>query len=205
MENERPVAVTADELIAAERAERYRQQLDRPDVYPSAANWDYIIAYRMATLAPLLYRKYLMSCLTDEKIRTDYHELALEKFIPYLGAIDRADALDAVYGDVTSAPDSTLELIDRARLFSAPHLLAVLNGAGVTGSGSGEDDDEHDSVAFVVDCLGTYQPEYNAHDLPAMQALFNAVKNADYDFDREQLQALDSYGRRLSLLRKLIP
>lgn len=159
--------VSADELIAAERAERYRQQLERADVFPSAQNWDYITEHGMGQLADLLYRKYLISWLTDESIRTDYHIMAMERITGYLEAIDREDALAAVYGDVTSAPEGTIELIEKARLFSARHLLSILHGSY---------DETFDPAVFVVDCMGAYQPEYTRRDIMEMQKLLEAVR-----------------------------
>jgi hypothetical protein len=156
--------VSADELIAAERAERYKRQLERPDVFPAAANWQYIIDNRMAIIGRELYRKYLVSWLTPPAERCDYHELALQRFSEFLCAIDRADAVDIVYSDVSSAPEATKGLIADCRLFDALKLYEIL----------------HDGdTAFAVECLATFQPEYTESDLQNMQRLSMAIDNLE--------------------------
>jgi hypothetical protein len=156
--------VSADELIAAERAERYKRQLERPDVFPAAANWQYIIDNRMAVIGRELYRKYLVSWLTPASERCDYHELALQRFAEYLSAIDREVAVDVVYSDITSAPEATKGLIADCRLFDAKRLYEIL----------------HDGdTAFAVDCLDTFQPSYSADDLHNMQRLVLAIDNLE--------------------------
>jgi hypothetical protein len=156
--------ISADELIAAERAERYKRQLERPDVFPAASNWQYIIDNRMSIIGRELYRKYLVSWLTPAAERCDYHELALLRFSDYLNAIDRKDAVEIVYSDITSAPEATKGLIADCRLFDAQKLYKIL----------GEGD-----VTFVVDCLDTFQPTYSAADLHNMQRLALAIDNLE--------------------------
>lgn len=155
--------VTADQLIAAERADRYKRQLERPEVFPSEDNWKYIIETRMDVIAPELYRKYLISWLTPEKQRSDFHYAALSHFAEYITTIDRQAALDAVYDDITSSPEATLDLIVDCRLFDAEHLMQLL--------------DEGVSPAFVADCMEAYQPVYQRSDLSSMQHLLEAMND----------------------------
>jgi hypothetical protein len=162
--NEEQNIISADQLIAAERAERYKRQLERPDIFPAAANWQYIIDNRMAVIGRELYRKYLVSWLTPPAERCDYHELALQRFADFLNAIDRDDAIDMVYSDITSAPEATKGLIADCRLFDAPKLYKILNDGDVT---------------FVVECLDTFQPEYDDTDLRNMQRLLLAIENLE--------------------------
>lgn len=159
------VDITADALIAAERAERYKVQLDRPNTFPTEQNWVYIIENRMAAIAPQLYRKYLLSWLTAEDLRTDFHLLALKYFPEYITLIYRPAAIEAVYGDIKSSPEATLALINDCRLFDAPRLLTVLN----------DDDADVDPAPFVADCMAAYQPDYQVADLRDMKALYNAI------------------------------
>jgi hypothetical protein len=156
--------VSADQLIAAERAERYKRQLERPDVFPAASNWQYIIDNRMSLIGRELYRKYLVSWLTPSAERCDYHELALQRFSDYLNAIERKDAVEIVYSDITSAPEATKGLIADCRLFDAKKLYKILNDG---------------DIAFVVDCLDTFQPTYSADDLRNMQRLILAIDNLE--------------------------
>lgn len=149
--------ITAEELLALERSQRYKRQLADADVFPDARNWKYITEYVMESLAPELYRKFLLAWLTPESQRSDFHELALECFPDYLGAIPRQTALETVYSDITSSPEATLHLVDVCRLFDARRLMRLLD----------EDADPH----FVAQCLGAYQPEYTAADVRAMSQL----------------------------------
>jgi hypothetical protein len=156
--------ITADELIAAERAERYKRQLERPDVFPAAANWQYIIDNKMSMIGRELYRKYLVSWLTPADERCDYHELALQRFSEYLSTIDRDEAVNIVYSDITSAPEATKGLISDCQLFDASKLYQILI--------------DGDAV-FAIECLGTFQPQYTDVDLHNMQRLVLAIENLE--------------------------
>lgn len=158
--------ISADDLIAAERSERYRIQLDRPNTFPTQQNWEYIICCKMHGLATQLYRKYLLSWLTAQDMRTNYHTLALQYFPQYIVAIDRQSAVSAVYADVTSAPSATIEIINDCRLFDAKKLLELLSDAY----------SDSDPAPFVADCLAAYQPEYTAIDIADMKRLMVAIE-----------------------------
>ena len=162
MEPERR-AVAADQLLAGERAMRYMRQLERPEVFPSRANWEYIIENRMGVLAVPLYRKYLMAWLTPEGDRSDYHDLAIEMMPAYVRSIDRGEAVDAVYADVDTASDAALALIIDCQLFDAESIDALLDVA--------------ETVPFAADCLEAYQPEYTEADLARMRELLRRFKN----------------------------
>lgn len=149
--------VTADALIVAERAEKYKRQLQRPEVFPTADNWRYIIDNAMAEVAPELYRKFLMSWLTPVKDRSDFHLLALENFPRYITAIDRDAALDAVYADVDTSREATLHVITECRLFDAVELLNLI--------------DADTDPGYVALCADAYQPDYSADDIQDMQQL----------------------------------
>ena len=157
--------VTADELIAALRAERYRVQLERPNTFPTEQNWQYIISRSMDSIAPQLYKKYLLSWLTDKALRTDFHRMAMKYFPEYLRAIDRRVALSAVYGDIRSCPEATLHIIDECRLFDASYLQEILE----------DDNAETDPAPFVADCLSAFQPDYTDSDLQNMRGLYRAL------------------------------
>lgn len=155
--------VSADTLLAGERAEKYRVQLERAEVFPSAANWRYIIDYGMYTLAPLLMRKYFMAWLCDETDRSDYHTLVLDNMPEYMQAIPRDVALDSVYRDTVTAPDAVMSLIDKAQLFDAPTLTHML--------------DDCENARFVAECLSFMQPDYTEDDLYSMRLLLDALRN----------------------------
>lgn len=155
-------SVSAEQLIAGERAESYRRQLERPDVFPSKNNWTYIIDNRMESLAQSLYRKYLMAWLTPETDRSDFHDLAIEMMLEYLKVIDRKCAVSTVFDDITTAPDASLHLVDSCRLFDAVTLMKVLHRGG--------------SVGFIADCLNCYQPSYTDDDLHDMRSLLRQMQ-----------------------------
>lgn len=173
--------VTVEELIAGERAERYKRQLERPEVFPDASNWDYIIANKMTEIAPELYRKYLVSWMTPEKQRSDYHDLALDRFPEYIRAIDRETALVAVYDDITSATEATLNLIHKCKLFDSIQLMSLL--------------DEGVNPGFVADCMDAYQNRYTADDISDMQRLRKAMTALDPEGEMHENRSI--FGREL--------
>ncbi len=159
--------ISADELRAECLKERYSRQLVRPEVFPSAENWQYIIEHRMTGIGAGLYRKYLVSWLMDKSERCDYHLAALTYFPEYIAAVNREYALKVVYSDIESAPEASIAVIQSARLFDAPSLIELL----------GNTDKSH--LNFVVSCLSAYQPEYTQADLADMRTLLAAVQNPD--------------------------
>lgn len=154
--------ITADQLIVAERSQRYARQLERPEVFPTAENWLYIIENGMSVLARKLYRKFLVSVLTPAAERSEYHRLCIDNFAAYLRAIDRKTALATVYSDMASAPEASIGLIIECQLFDARRILALMNG---------------DDVLTAIACLDAYQPEYSYADLAPMRDLAEAVRD----------------------------
>lgn len=159
--------VTAEDLRAECLKERYTRQLSKPEVFPSAENWEYIISRRMTGIGAGLYRKYLVSRLLDVKDRCDYHMAALEYFVKYITCVPRDYAIKVVYGDIDSCPEATTEVIVEAQLFDADSLVNILG------------DDSSDRLPWVVNCLKAYQPQYSAHSLQGMKNLLAAVRNPD--------------------------
>lgn len=149
--------------MLAERAQKYKAQLQRPEVFPTEDNWQYITENAMSEVADELYHKYLISWLTPENDRSDFHRIALDCFPAYLTAIDRDSALDAIYADVDTAPEAALTLIRDCSLFSAPDLANLLKK------------DSH--IGFVAQCLKAFQPDYDDNDLHDMQALLQKMKS----------------------------
>lgn len=160
-------SVSADDLRAECLKEKYSRQLSRPEVFPDEEKWQYIIDRKMTGIGSGLYRKYLVSWLTDEKDRCDFHQAALRYFPEYIATVDRKYALRVVYDDIDSAPDASIEVIREARLFDAEHLIALLG------------DSENSRLGFVVSCLCAYQPEYTRADLAAMRNLLAIVRDPD--------------------------
>lgn len=154
--------ITSDQLRAAYDEERYAIRLRDPEVYPNAAQWQYITDHAMGTLAPRLYRKYLVSFLTPKEERTPQHEAALKMFATFLRAINRDDAVKAIYSDVTSSPDATLAIIDECELFDANELIRLA---------------EDGETQFVADALNTFMPEYTEDDLNEMSRLAVTMTN----------------------------
>lgn len=155
--------ISHEALMAAERAEKYRRQLERPEIFPSRQNWEYIIRYGMPSLAPLLMRKYLMSWLTPTEERSEFHDLAIEFFVQYLQAIPRREALEAVISERTTATEACVALIRDARLFDASVFESMISDSA--------------DIAFVCDCLSAYQDEYTAADLRDMMRLLKRLRS----------------------------
>ncbi len=162
-------SVTAEDLRAECLKTRYKKQLARPDVFPSAENWQYIIERRMTGIGTGLYRKFLVSWLMDEDSRCDYHQAALKYFPQYIAEVEREYALKIVYADIDSCPEASISVIHQAKLFSAQYLLRLLSDTGAPNS----------RLPFVVSCLTAYQPEYTRQDLQTMRTLLSAVREPD--------------------------
>lgn len=154
--------ITAEQLMVAERAQRYARQLERPEVFPTADNWLYIIENSMGMLARKLYRKFLVSVLTPPDERSEFHRLCLDNFPAYLRAIDRRTAINTIYGDMVTAPEASVGLIVECQLFDATRILTLMNG---------------DLVLTAIACLAAYQPEYSYADVPVMRELAEAVRD----------------------------
>lgn len=139
---------------------KYSNLLERPEIYPSDANWDFIITHRLATgLSHKLYRKFLVSALMPEAEVTGWHKIALKRFPEYIKVIDRTAAVDTVYSDVTSCPDATSKLIRDCSLFDAGKIVALLDEANV------------ETLSFIMEILDSWQPEYSGRDLKEMTEL----------------------------------
>ena len=153
--------VTADELNVETLRIKYERLLDRPEVFPSEANWDFLIQNKVFKgVAKKLYHKYLVASLVPEEQSTGWYKIALRKFPEYLCAIPRNVALDTVYSYINSKPEFTSRLINECQLFDAQRLAVTLQ-QGFRG--------------FTVDCLTSYQPEYTLEDYRDMKMLDNML------------------------------
>ncbi len=156
------VSITAEDLQAELLRRRYVELLKNPDVFPSQKNWAYIISSKMGgEIAPLLYRKYLVSLATPTPDRVEHHLAAIREFPQYLAQLNFNDSIEAVYSDITTMPEESLKLIHRFNLFSAKKLLEIVE--------SGND------IDFVISCLNVFKPEYTADDLGPMARLCEAL------------------------------
>lgn len=154
--------ISSDQLRAEELRLKYIELIERPDVFPTRLNWQYITAHRMHGLAAALYRKYLTALTIDDNDRADLHDIAIEEFPKFLSAIDREEAVEAVYGDISTDPEATRNLIRASNLFDAPSLSRLMD--------RGDTD-------FVFSVLDVYQPEYTTADLKTMGELLARIDN----------------------------
>ena len=155
---ERRYSISSEELRDECLRRKYCELLSKPETFPSADNWDFIISRRMHGLGPGLYRKYLVSWLLDENRRCDYHTLAIRRFADYLKAVTREYAVETVYSDVESAPEATRRLIYECELFDSAKICDIVSRG---------------NVGFAADLLGAYQPEYDGDTVDAMQYLLD--------------------------------
>lgn len=148
--------VSAEELKDEFLRRRYCELLAQPEIFPSADNWKYIISRKMYGLGAGLYRKYLVAWLTDEDIRSEYHEAALTYFPEYLAAIDREYAISTVYGDTESSPEAFRDLVYNCLLFDSEAIGHII---------------DRGDAPLAADLLGAYQPEYDGDAVDAMRYL----------------------------------
>ncbi len=156
------MTVDAETLKAEELRLRYVALLKDSSVYPTQANWDYIISHKMEGLGNDLLSKYLYSIDLEEYDREDLHTIAIENFPKYLLAVNRGYALQVIYNNFDRSPKEILRLIRNCNLFDAKKLAALLLS-------------NHINEACSV--LDVYQPEYNEQDLLNMKSLLVELDN----------------------------
>lgn len=153
--------VTADELSAECHRLRYLELLEKAEVFPSEANWEFIISNKMEGIGKLLLRKYLVSWLMPEDKRSIYHTQALRFFPEYIQAVSRPYALEVAYSDIDSAPRAFVALVRNTRLFDAKYLMSLIDDRG--------------AVELVVELIDVYQPDYTREDARNMRLLLNKL------------------------------
>lgn len=153
-------SITSEELKDECMRRKYCELLAKPEVFPSKENWDYIIGKQLGGLGKGLYRKYLVSCMLDENLRSEYHILAIRRFPEYLNIISRQDAIETVYSDIESSPEYTQKLIVECELFDSGHICDIF---------------ESGNVDFAVSLLEAYQPQYDGDAVDAMNYLLEKI------------------------------
>lgn len=151
-----PPVVSADELRTELLQRRYAELLAQPEIFPSQANWDFIIGHALTGIGWALYRKFLVSAVLPEEERRAPNRLALIEFPRYLKSIPRHYAVELVYDDTVSAPEATYRLICDCELFDAPSLAGLI---------------ERGEVSLAADLLEAFQPAYSREDLREMRRL----------------------------------
>lgn len=155
-------SVSAEALRTELLRLRYAKLLEQPEVFPSQANWDFIIQNALEGIGEGLYRKFLVSAVLDESERRSPNRIALKEFPRYLKAVPRPYAIEVVYDDTVSAPEATKNLIVDCDLFDA-HAVGELIERG--------------ELQMAVDLLEAFQPEYTRADLADMRALLDRLQH----------------------------
>lgn len=151
-----PRTVDAETLRAEELRLRYLEIIDRPDIFPTPANWQYIIAHAMHGLGQALYHKYLVALDREPDDREPLHQAAVEHFPEYLRAMPPEYAAEVVYGDVTTDPEAARQLIRDVRLFDAGRIADLIR---------------HGNVDFALSVIDVYRESYTPADLEDMEDL----------------------------------
>lgn len=152
--------ITAEELRIEELRLKYLDLIERPDVFPTRANWQFITSNAMTGLARKLYDKYLTALTIDDNDREHLHDIAIEEFPKFIAAVARPEAIDAIYSDISTDPVAAASLIRDNKLFDADKLRELV-----------EDGD----IGFAISLLDVYQPDYSAEDVGAMEALMECI------------------------------
>lgn len=151
--------VSAEELHVEEVRLRYAELLQDESVFPTEANWEYIIKHRMEGLGDDLLEKYIDAMTIGDVDRVDLHNIAINRFHDYLDAVSFRYAVNVVYGNISNK-EITVDLIRKHRLFDADNLAELID--------CGE-------ISMVMDVIDVYKPEYDAGDLEAMQSLLHKI------------------------------
>lgn len=154
--------VSAEDLRTELLRRRYAELLAQPEVFPSQANWDFIIEHALTGIGEGLYRKFLVSAVLPEEQRRSPNRIALKEFPRYLQAVPRAYAIEVVYDDTVSAPEATRKIVEDCELFDAPAI------SGLVARGE---------AAMAAELLNAFQPDYGHDDLKDMRALLRLLRN----------------------------
>lgn len=157
-----PAAISAEALRTELLRLRYARLLEQPEVFPSQANWDFIIQNALEGIGEGLYRKFLVSAVLDESERRSPNRIALKEFPRYIKAVPRQYAIEVVYDDTVSAPEATKNLIIECELFDARAVAELI---------------ERGELGMAVDLLEAFQPEYTRADLADMRALLDRLQH----------------------------
>lgn len=157
-----PSRVSAEALRTELLRRRYAELLAQPDVFPSQANWDFIIEHALIGIGEGLYRKFLVSAVLPEAERRSPNRIALKEFPRYLCAVPREYAVEIVYDDTVSAPEATRQLVEQCELFDAPSLIGLI---------------DRGEAPMAADMLEAFQPDYGPDDLSDMRALLRRLRN----------------------------
>lgn len=150
------MVVNLDELKIEELRQRYLQMIDKPDVFPARANWQFITAHKMQGLCAALFNKYITALTVDDSDRHELHEIAIEQFPVYIAAIDRSEATAVIYPYIDVYPEIVSELIRKANLFDAKAIERLIDA---------------ENLSLAVYLLDVYQSEYTQSDLVNMRQL----------------------------------
>ena len=156
-----PARISAEQLRTELLRRRYAELLEQPDVFPSQANWDFIIEHALTGIGEGLYRKFLVSAVLPEAERRSPNRIALKEFPRYLRAVPRDYAVEVVYDDTVSAPEATRELIDQCELFDARAIIGLV---------------DRGEPGMAADLLVAFQPAYTLDDLAAMRVLLRRLR-----------------------------
>jgi len=148
--------VSSERLRAEELRLRYLEIIDRPDIFPTPANWQYIISNAMTGLGPALYRKYLTALDLPDDDREPLHTAAIEYFPQYLRAVPREYAAATVYSQPDLLPEAGIRLVRELELFDAGEILRLLRSG---------------HAAFALEVIDAYSSVYDAEMLEAMRRL----------------------------------
>lgn len=167
--------VTAEELKVEELRLRYLELIERPDVFPTRANWQFIASHAMRGLGHALYHKYLSALTIGDADREELHDIAIEEFPKYLRCIDREEALEVIYTDLVTAPEATMEIIKELNLFDADYLINQL---------------DCDELGKVMALLDVYQPSYDRQDIEPMKELLERLNTLPETGSVQQVSGL---------------
>ena len=170
-----PVTVSSEQLRAEELRQRYLEVIDRPDIFPTPTNWQYIIANAMTGLGPALFTKYLTAIDLPEDGREPLHLAAIEYFPQYLRSVPRDYAAATVYSRPDMLPAEALRLIRSEELFDATLILELLRSGHAT---------------FALDAIDAYSSVYDADMLDAMRRLDEAISALPLTGYREERRGL---------------
>lgn len=140
-----------------------RKKMNDDNYALSVDDWDNILNYSLWDLAPFIYRRYLLlNKATVSNVPLQEKKLLLDNFIPFFKSMNYNDAADVIYGDVTTDPYGTADVVNKLQLFHPEKICSLL-----------QPENKH----LVIALLKADRPNYSLPDLQRMRQIVDYIDN----------------------------
>lgn len=129
---------------------------------PSQDEWIYLMNSPIKDISKTLLVLYFEKLRKSPIDRSDMDNLLIANVPNYFKVLDEDEAIDILYSNITSEPNTITEIIVLNNLLSASHLIKLL---------------KDDKVDIVINCLKANRNYYTESDLKLMQEILLIFEN----------------------------